>query len=266
MGETALFSAAVVWLYMSLWFLVALVRKDNSLADVAWGLGFVLLAGLTLFRGDVLRPRPLLVSCLVLVWGVRLAVHIFRRNRERGEDPRYAAWRKSWGPWFVPRSYLQVFLLQGAFLLVVSSPVLFVNAVSGPGLGALDTAGAAIWLSGFVLETVADAELARFKRNPSNKGRIMTEGLWKYSRHPNYFGEAVMWWGIFVIAVSVRGAWPTIVGPILITVLLTRVSGVPMLERKYAGNPEFAAYARRTSAFFPWFPKKDKGRPRATSL
>jgi steroid 5-alpha reductase family enzyme len=197
---------------------------------------------------------------------LRLAAHIAGRNRKRGEDPRYAAWRKTWGKWFVPRSYLQVFLLQGIFLLVVSSPVLFVNTVSGGGLGVPDFAGAGVWLLGFLFETVSDAELSRFKKNPENRGKILTGGLWRFTRHPNYFGEAVMWWGIFVIALSVRGGWATVAGPLLITFLLTRVSGVPMLERKYAGNPEFEEYARRTSAFIPWFPKKEKGRPRAASL
>ncbi len=251
---------------MSFWFLVALVRKDNSVADIAWGLGFILVAAVILFRRDALPARPLLVSGLVLAWGLRLAVHIALRNRKRGEDPRYAAWRRQWGKWFVPRSYFQIFILQGLFLLVISSPVIVVNSVSGPGFGALDAAGAAIWVTGFLFETVGDAQLVRFKRHPANKGKIMAEGLWRFTRHPNYFGESVMWWGLYVIALSVPGGWATAVGPVLITVLLTRVSGVRMLEKRYAGNPEFEEYARRTSPFIPWLPKKEKGRRGAASL
>ncbi len=265
MLQTVALPAAAVWIYTSLWFFVALARKDNSVADIAWGPGFVLVAVLTLFRQGPLHPRPVLVSGLVLVWGLRLSFHIARRNWRRGEDPRYATWRKEWGKWFVPRSYAQVFILQGVFLLVISSPVLFINTLSGPGIGVLDLAGAAVWISGFLFEAVADAQLKRFKGNPENRGKIMTEGLWKATRHPNYFGEAVMWWGIFIMALAVPGAWPTAAGPLLITFLLTRVSGVPLLEKRYAGNPAFEDYAKRTPAFVPWFPKKDRGRPRGAS-
>jgi steroid 5-alpha reductase family enzyme len=251
--------AVLVALYMTAWFALALVKKDNSIADIAWGLGFILVAAYTFFRRGGLF-LPLLVTALVVGWGARLALHILLRNRKRGEDPRYAAWRASWGRAFLWRSYLQVFLLQGFFLLVIASPVILVNAT-----GAVDPsfgrgfpwwlAGLLIWCAGFVFEAVGDAQLARFKRDPANKGRIMDRGLWKYTRHPNYFGESLMWWGVWLIALEVPGGWVTIVSPILITFLLTKVSGVPMLEKRYAANPEFQAYARRTSAFVPWFPK-----------
>lgn len=255
MGQLILLCALAIWVYMTAWFLLALLKKDNSLADTAWGLGFVLLAGLTFVRAHEPAPRRVLVTSLVLVWGLRLAVHVFARNRKKGEDFRYAAWRARWGRWFVLRSYLQVFLLQGLFLLVIAWPIILVNATPQTGLGWRDLAGSALWLLGFAFEAAADAALARFKGEAGNKGRIMAEGLWRYSRHPNYFGEALMWWGLFVLALGSEGGWTALASPLLITVLLRFVSGVPMLERKYSGNADFQAYARRTNAFFPWPPK-----------
>jgi steroid 5-alpha reductase family enzyme len=249
--------AAIVAAYMTAWFAVALVKKDNSIADIAWGLGFVLVAIVTFLRRGSLF-LPLLVTSLVAVWGARLALHILLRNRKRGEDPRYAAWRRKWGRSFLWRSYFQVFLLQGFFLLIISSPVILVNtdrAYPYPGR-CLWLAGFLLWCVGFVFEAVGDAQLARFKRDPGNRGKIMDKGLWRYSRHPNYFGESLMWWGIFLVALEVPYGWTTVVSPVLITFLLVRVSGIPMLEKKYAGNAEFQAYARRTSAFVPWSPKK----------
>jgi steroid 5-alpha reductase family enzyme len=247
--------AVAIALYMTVWFALALVKKDNSIADIAWGLGFMLVAVLTFFRRGSLF-LPLLVTALVVTWGARLALHILLRNRKRGEDPRYAAWRAAWGRTFVWRSYLQVFLLQGFFLLVIASPVILVNVDrSYPYAERFWPAGLLVWVLGFLFEAVGDAQLARFKRDPANKGQIMHRGLWKYTRHPNYFGESLMWWGVWLIALEVPGGWVTIVSPILITFLLAKVSGVPMLEKRYAANPEFQAYARRTSAFVPWFPK-----------
>jgi steroid 5-alpha reductase family enzyme len=252
---------AVVLAYMTVWYLVARIKKDNSVADIAWGLGFVLVAGYTFFFRRTSLFLPLLVTLLVAIWGLRLSFHIFRRNRKKGEDPRYAAWRASWGRSFVWRSYLQVFLLQGFFLLVIASPFILVNTYrwtfppGNHGHGVWQS-GLLVWIAGFVFEAFADAQLARFKRDPANRGKIMDRGLWRYSRHPNYFGESLMWWGIFLIAMEVPYGWTTVASPALITFLLVRVSGVPLLEKRYAGNAEFQAYARRTSAFFPWFPKE----------
>ncbi len=254
--------AVLIAAYMTSWFAVALIRKDNSVADIAWGLGFVLVAAYTFFALRTSLLLPTLVTSLVAVWGLRLSLHIFRRNRRKGEDPRYAEWRRKWGRSFVWRSYLQVFLLQGLFMLVISFPVLLINTYRWvhPPLsatrGGFALAGFLVWGLGFFFEAVGDAQLARFKRDPANKGRIMDRGLWRYTRHPNYFGESLMWWGIFLIALEVPGGWATVVSPALITFLLVRVSGVPLLERRNAGNPEFQAYARRTSAFIPFPPKR----------
>jgi steroid 5-alpha reductase family enzyme len=248
--------AALIAVYMTAWFFIALVRRDNSVADIAWGLGFVFVAAVTVLGREAGAARSTLATAFVVVWGGRLSLHIFRRNRKKGEDPRYADWRRAWGRAFVWRSFLQVFMLQGLFLALISSPVAAVNLAAEQGrLNLLDAVGTALWLAGFAFEAVGDAQLARFKRDPANRGRIMTSGLWRYTRHPNYFGESLMWGGLFVLALNVPGGWMTVVSPVLITFLLVQVSGIPLLEKRYAGNTEFQAYARRTSAFIPRPPK-----------
>ncbi len=255
MISVVLSCAAAVGVYMTLWFVAAVLKKDNSLADVAWGPGFVLVAAVSLALGPGPSPRKLLVSGLVLLWAARLATAVLARNLKKGEDERYAAWRRKWGRWVIPRSYVQVFLLQGLLLVIVSLPVIAVNASDAAPLGGPDLAGAILWLTGFFFETEADRELARFKKDPANRGRLLTTGIWRYSRHPNYFGEALMWWALFLMALPVPGAVWTAAGPLLITFLLRYVSGVPLLERKYRGRADFEAYARKTSVFIPRPPR-----------
>ncbi|MDH4196000.1 MAG: DUF1295 domain-containing protein [Candidatus Aminicenantes bacterium] len=257
MGGLLAVCALVIFAYMTILFVTALVRRDNSIADIAWGPGFLVVAVAALAATRNATARPILATLLTAVWGLRLGVHIFFRNRGRGEDYRYAGWRKAWGRWFIPRSYLQVFMLQGLFMLLISSSVMVICRASASPLGPLDFAGLAVWLLGFFFEVVGDRQLARFKKDPGRRGRIITSGLWRLTRHPNYFGEATMWWGLFLMALAVPGGPLAVVSPVTITVLLRWVSGVPMLEKKYAGDAEFAAYARRTNAFLPWFPKKD---------
>jgi steroid 5-alpha reductase family enzyme len=249
-------SAIAVFAYMTAVFLIALLFKDNSIVDVAWGPGFILVGLTTFFLQPGFEARHVLIIGLVVIWGLRLATHVFVRNRGRGEDFRYAKWRRDWGRWIVPRSFFQIFMVQGVFMLIIATPIVLVNRSGGKGLTAIDGLGASLWLSGFLFEAVGDHQLKRFKQKPDSKGKIMTSGLWRYTRHPNYFGEAALWWGIFLIALSVRGGYVAIVSPLTISFLLLKVSGVTMLEKKYAGNEEFAAYARRTAAFFPRFPKK----------
>ena len=239
-------------------FAAALILKDNSVVDIAWGPGFILVGLVNLAWRPHFAPRQVLVLALIAIWGSRLAVYIFLRKKGRGEDYRYAGWRNSWGRWFVLRSYFQIFILQGFLMLLISIPVVLIGVAPGPALSRLDLAGAALWIIGFIFEAGGDGQLAKFKKNPENKGRIITSGLWKFTRHPNYFGEAAMWWGIYIMALSVPWGWAAAVSPLVITFLLLRVSGIRLLEKKYAGNPEFQAYARTTNAFFPWFPKKAK--------
>ena len=240
---------------MTGWFIAAQVRGRNDIADVAWGLGFILAASVSLIAGNVYSSRGLLISALVLVWGMRLALHIHNRNRGKGEDPRYRKWREEWGEWFVLRSFLQVFMLQGMLLMMVALPVVFANQASATPLGWRDLLGLAIWLTGFCFEAVGDRQLLTFVRNPANKGKLMTSGLWRYTRHPNYFGEVTLWWGIWLIASAIPGGWMTMVGPLTITFLILKVSGIPMLEKPYEERTDFQEYKRRTSAFFPLPPK-----------
>jgi steroid 5-alpha reductase family enzyme len=256
MTEYILYSTLAIFITMTGLFFIALARKDNSLADIGWGLGFILVTALSFWLEPGSAFRHILVNVLVLAWGIRLAVYILVRSRKRGEDFRYAKWRREWGKGFVLRSYLQVFMLQGLILLFIATPIMLVNHSPEKGATPLDFCGLAVWLLGFFFETVGDYQLLRFKRDPANQGKIITTGLWKTTRHPNYFGEATMWWGLFLIALSVKSGWTGIISPAIITFMLLRVSGVTMLEKKYAGNQEFAVYARKTSAFFPWFPKK----------
>jgi len=249
-------SVLAVFIYMTLLFFISMAKKDNSIADMGWGIGFILVAFFTLFLESGFEIRHILVTGLVLIWGLRLAFHILMRNKGKKEDFRYAKWRKEWGKHFVVRSFFQVFMLQGLIMLIISYQVILINSSEKPGINILDMLGLMVWLFGFVFETVGDLQLAKFKNDKKNKGKIMKSGLWKYTRHPNYFGEATMWWGIFLIALSVSKGWTAIISPALITFMLLRVSGVTMLEKKYKGNKEFEQYAKKTSAFFPWFSKK----------
>jgi steroid 5-alpha reductase family enzyme len=255
--NTFLVAALTVLSYMTVLFLVALRRKDNSIADVAWGTGFIIVALSTLILCGSFSPRQLIVTGLVLIWGLRLSIRIFLRNRGKGEDERYRKWRKEWGKTFVIRSYFQVFLLQGGVLLLNITPVLFINTYAAGNPGFLDMLGVLVWILGFGFESVSDWQLDMFIKNPDNRGRIMEQGLWRYSRHPNYFGEVTMWWGIYIIALPVPWGWVSIIGPLTISYIILFVSGVPMTERFMQDNPAFADYKRRTSAFIPWFEQKD---------
>lgn len=241
--------ALALFSYMLVWFVVSILIKRNDVADIAWGLGFVVMAWISYLLSDQ-SQKALLVNVLVTVWGLRLSWHIFLRNKGKSEDFRYHQWRMEWKHFYL-RSFLQVFMLQGLFLFLTVLPVIYINTNSTGSFNFLDGVGILIWLTGFYFESVGDYQLKQFKSKPENKGKIITTGLWRYTRHPNYFGEVVQWWGIFLMAVTLPGGWMTIVGPLTITYLVRYVSGVPMLERKYAGNPEFEAYKKVTSVFFP---------------
>jgi steroid 5-alpha reductase family enzyme len=247
---------AVIAVYMTIWFLIALRLKRNDVADTAWGGGFVVAAFTALVVAGTVTTRAAIVTFLVVIWGLRLAIHIGLRGHGRGEDPRYQAWREAWGRYVVVRAFLQIFMLQGLLMLIISLPVIRINSAPPGALTILDGLGVALWLTGFLFEATGDWQLKQFIRNPANQGKIIDRGLWRYSRHPNYFGEVTQWWGVYLIALSVPWGWMTIPGPITITVLILFVSGIPMLERRYEGNAEFEAYKRRTSAFFPLPPKR----------
>lgn len=247
----------MLFIYMTLWYMLSLAKKRNDVADVAWGLGFILLAWTSFFIGHTESIRGILVGVLISVWGLRLAWYIRTRNRGKTEDYRYAKWRQEWGKWFYIRSYLQVYLLQGFFLYLIILPVLIINQKDvGSPFNYLDILGVAVWIFGFLFEVMGDAQLAKFIKNPDNKGKIIQSGLWRYTRHPNYFGEVTLWWGIWLISLSAYFCFLSLIGPLTITFLILKVSGIPMLEKKYQGNPEFEAYKRKTSVFFPLPPKK----------
>jgi steroid 5-alpha reductase family enzyme len=246
---------AILLAHVTLWFGISLLKKRNDVADIAWGLGFALMAWASFALSPDPGARGVLAGVLVGVGGLRLAWHIAARNKGKAEDYRYQAWREQWGKWFLIRSYTQVYLLQGGLLFLVVLPVLLVNKDAGPGLGPLDLVGVAVWLVGFFFEAVGDAQLARFIKDPANKGALMQSGLWAYTRHPNYFGEVVQWWGIGVIALAAPNGLLGVIGPITITLLILKVSGIPMLESRMIKHPEFADYQKRVSIFFPLPPK-----------
>ena len=248
--------AATAALMLSVW-LLSLAKKDASVVDIFWGLGFALIATVCFAAADGYRPRQRLVAALTVIWGVRLAVYLLWRNWGKGEDFRYAAMRKRHGARFALVSLYMVFGLQGVLMWVVSLPVQVAQFSPLPSrLTWFDALGALLWAIGLLFEAVGDWQLARFTRDPANNGKVMNRGLWRYTRHPNYFGDACVWWGLFLIALATpAGAW-TVIGPVLMTGFLMRVSGVPLLERKLVRTrPEYADYVQRTSTFFPWFPK-----------
>jgi len=245
--------ALTLLVYMTIWFIVSVIKKRNDIADIAWGLGFVLMAWLSFFISGF-SFKALFVNSLVTVWGLRLAWHIYRRNLNKPEDYRYQAWRKEW-KFFYLRSYLQIYLLQGLFLFLIVLPVLFINQSQFTGFKLLDFFGFIVWAIGFYFESIGDMQLKQFISNPANKGKTMDQGLWRYSRHPNYFGEVTQWWGIFIIALSIPLGFITIIGPLTITILILFVSGIPLLEKKYAGRKDFEEYKKRTSIFIPLPPK-----------
>ena len=244
---------------MLLVWLLSVAQRDASIVDVFWGLGFVLIAHVTCRLGDGYSGRKLLVTSLVTVWGVRLAVYLLWRNRGHGEDYRYQAMRKRHGERFAWVSLYTVFGLQGALMWVISLPLQVAQLSPVPArLTWLDGCAALLWTVGLLFESVGDWQLARFKADAANRGKVMNGGLWAYTRHPNYFGDAVTWWAFFLIALATPwGAW-TIISPLLMTFMLMRVSGVALLERKLVKTrPEYEAYRRQTNAFLPWFPRRD---------
>jgi len=268
-------SLTAVLLFMSLIWLFSVRLKNASIVDIFWGTGFVYTAAIYFFLTEGYLPRKILIMALVAIWGLRLSYHIFRRNHGKGEDPRYAAWRQEFGPqryWWI--SFFQVFMLQGVILWVVSFPLMAAQSYNAP-FTVWDGLGLLVWGVGFYFEAVGDRQLAQFKANPANKGKIMNTGLWAYTRHPNYFGDAAVWWGFYLIAFATSfgfwdcvgfcsfedilrhiGGWWTIFSPIIMTALLMRVSGVTLLEKSMEQRPGYKEYIASTSSFFPLPPKK----------
>jgi len=269
-----LLSAAAILVFQCLLFCIALLKKNNGVADIGWGIGFIIIAIVSdLYKDNASNIDHDWVSqnvilLLVIAWGLRLSLYLYVRNWSKPEDWRYAKWRQEWGKSFYVRSFLQVFILQGFFMMVIGSPIILsfqsiVNFQSHSYLScyiiwSLYFLGITFWLIGFFFQAVGDYQLYSFKKDTANKGRIMRYGVWRYTRHPNYFGEATMWWGIFLIScVSVHSILDIalrVIGPATITFMLLRVSGVTMLESKYKGNEEYESYQKNTSSFLPMRP------------
>ncbi len=256
--EVWLAGYGVVFVLMTIVWLISVAITNVGIIDIAWGFGFVVLAWAYYALTDGDPQRKLLVTVLTTLWGMRLTLYLGKRNLGKEEDYRYQNFRKRYGEdsyWW--KSFFQAFMLQGTIMVFVAVPVLASSYATEPsGLTILDIIGALVWLVGFGFESGGDLQLARFKSNPDNKGKVLQTGLWRYTRHPNYFGNAVMWWGIYIIALSTPFGFLSFFGPLLMTFLLLRVSGVALLERSLRKTkPDYEDYKRCTSAFIPMPPK-----------
>jgi steroid 5-alpha reductase family enzyme len=243
---------------MTLLWLISVIIKNVSIVDLFWGLGFVLTAGVYFFHTDGYTIRKILITTLVSLWGLRLSLYLSWRNIGKGEDFRYRQFRKNYGEhryWWI--SFFQTFLLQGILMWLISAPLLGAQYyATDPSLNILDVIGISFWIIGIIFETVGDYQLAKFKSNPVNKGKVLNAGLWRYTRHPNYFGDAAVWLGYGVISIS-GDSYVPFLGSLLMTALIIKVSGVALLEKTLKETkPQYREYVEKTSAFIPWFPKK----------
>ena len=251
-------AGAVVGALTALW-AVSVAVRDASIIDIAWGSSFVLIAWITRFTADGYEPRQNVLVALTTIWGLRLSFYLAKRNLGHGEDPRYVSMRKRGGESWWWTSLFKVFWLQGALAWTVSLPVQLGQIPESEGaFTVLVVVGGIVWLFGLGFEAVGDAQLAAFKRDPANEGKILDTGLWRYTRHPNYFGDACVWWGLFLIAASVPLGLIGVVGAALMTYLLVNVSGKALLERRMGRKrPEYEAYVRKTSGFIPRPPREN---------
>ncbi len=252
LSQTLIIAAISIFAYMLIFYLIAQAIKDNSIVDIGWGLGFVVLSvSLSVFYPVVYLSKVIILA-MIWLWGLRLSIYIFLRNKGKPEDFRYANWRKKWGRKQPLIAFFKVFMLQGLVMFIIASPMYFVYSYPVKGINWVYILGMVIFLIGYFFEVVGDYQMGAFKRKPENKGKIINTGLWKYTRHPNYFGEAVIWWGVFLMALPSEYGIISIISPVIITLLLRYGSGVPMLEKKYEGREDWEAYKKKTPAFFPF--------------
>ncbi len=249
------YGALVILLAMTLLWALSLFIKDASIVDIFWGTGFVIVGWAYFLMSHIVTSRHWLLMIIVTIWGLRLSLYLAKRNIGKGEDFRYQRWReeeaKRW--WWL--SYFRVFLLQGLIMWIVSASLAGTQLYSSAQIGILDFLAVILWLIGFAFEAGGDWQLMRFKSNPDNAGKVLNTGFWRYTRHPNYFGDSMQWWAFYLIALA-AGAWWTIFSPIIMTFFLMRVSGVPMLESSLKKRkPEYQEYIEKTSSFFPLPPK-----------
>ena len=254
----ALTAATIAVLMVSTW-IVSVLLRNAGIVDIVWGFGFSVISIVLAVTLDGNDGRQTLVAVMTCTWGLRLAVHLGKRNIGKPEDWRYAAMRSRRRN-FALSSLVTVFVVQGLIMFVVSLPVQWANADSSPGVGPIASMGVMLWIVGVLFEAVGDRQLARFKADPANAGLVMDRGLWSLTRHPNYFGDSVVWWGIWLVAAETGSGVFSVVGPVVMTWFLLRVSGVPMLERSMMKRrPGYADYVARTSAFFPRPPRHRAG-------
>jgi steroid 5-alpha reductase family enzyme len=240
-------------MYMTAWFLVAKKRKRFDPVDSAWGGAFALVAWAVALQQP--STRTLMVAALVTLWSGRLTSHLAKRSRKRADDPRYVAMAANWKRVWL-RAYFSIFLVQGLIVWIISLPIVMNAGMVLPALNWLFTFGYIVWVVGFFIEYKADRQLAEFLADPANKGKVLDTGLWHGSRHPNYFGELLQWWGIGLIACQTSFGWICLIGPLLLTFLIIFVSGIPPIEKRRAKDMKYQAYMKRTSPLIPWFPSE----------
>jgi steroid 5-alpha reductase family enzyme len=241
----------VIWAYVTLLFLISLVIKRNDIADVAWGPGIAIVGIVSILYVESPSLVHILIVSSTCIWATRLAVRISIRNSKKNEDSRYAQWRTSWRKFFYVRSYGQVYVLQGFLMIVMGYIFIHVAHFDSPVFIPSVFIGLLAWLFGFVFEIISDYQLDQFISNKNNKGAIMQSGLWKYSRHPNYFGEVTLWWGLWITVATSLSSFIALISPLLITFLILKVSGIPMAEKHLKDKPGFKEYAQKTRALFP---------------
>ncbi len=248
-------SLIVIIAYFTIWYVLAVILKNASIVDIGWGFGFVVVAWIN-FLQDI-TIIPIITTVIVSLWGLRLAFHVFKRNYGKPEDFRYAKFRKNWGNSYYIRSFFQLFMFQALIMFLVSIEFIYIYINPSIMHLSLIIIGSVVWLAGFLVELISDKQLEIFIGNKSNKGKLIDTGLWRYSRHPNYFGEVVVWWGIFLIALGTGAPWFTIISPLTITFIIRFVSGVPMLEKRLSQKEGYEEYKNKTSVFIPWFRNGD---------
>jgi steroid 5-alpha reductase family enzyme len=249
--------ALLIFLFFSVLFVIGQLTRNNSIVDIGWGSGFILISFYTLIYGEAYGIKNYILTALIFLWGFRLAYHVARRNIGKPEDRRYSEMRQKWGNRFPTlKAFIYVYMSQFVLMFLISAGIMLTNQAPLPTLSLSDVVGISLWILGYFFEVIGDLQLANFLRNPAHRGKLLTSGLWKYTRHPNYFGEATMWWGIFILAATTKHGWIGIISPLTITVLLLFVSGVPLLEKEYKDRPDWIEYKKKTSIFVPWFPKK----------
>jgi len=249
---------AAIMIMMTILWIISILIKNVSIVDIFWGFGFVAVSALYFVMADGFAPRKVLIMTLVAVWGLRLSAYLAWRNLGKGEDFRYREFRKKYGEsryWWI--SFFQTFLLQGILMWLISAPLLGAQYYGqAKPLGPLDFAGMVFWIIGFSFEAGGDFQLTAFRADPANRGKVLDRGFWRYTRHPNYFGDSSVWWGYGFICLGAGSCMP-VLGSVLMTVLLIKVSGVALLEKTLRDKkPQYRDYIRKTSSFFPWFPKK----------